>query len=85
MSRKKVSPGARFADYLSNGITGSCLSGGHLNEELDAHHCNSGVRTFPVLPWCTTPWRFERYHHPRATMFAAVAGWPGKIHSNSFP
>jgi hypothetical protein len=41
--------GARLADYLSTGLLARVFPADIINEELDAHHCNSErVRTFPA-------------------------------------
>ena len=51
MARSKVGlgTGTRLADYLSTGVLARAFPAAIINEELDAHHCNSErVRTFPA-------------------------------------
>ena len=51
MARSKVGLGfgTRFSDYLSTGLLARVFPSDIINEELDAHQCNSErVRTFPA-------------------------------------
>ncbi len=48
-SKGSLGAGARLADYLSTGLLARAFPAAIINEELDAHHCNSErVRTFPA-------------------------------------
>ena len=76
MARKKVGlgAGARLADYLSTGLLARAFPVAIINEELDAHHCNSErVRTFPASAVVYYTMALSLYSTAYEAVFAAVA------------